>query len=610
MKLNPNVPLQLHDFCEYQKLMWRHLRWPNPDRVAKDIARTIQTGPRRMVVCAYREATKTATTVAFGGFTHLHDVEAKELIASGSGTFSDLIANWMWSLLNEFPILRHLCPVGEQRKSMRQFDIAGALPSKEPSVVSIGIEGQATGRRADIIILDDVETPQNTETEHLRAKLRERIIEFDNILRNNEHSRFLVLGTPHSEESVYPRLEERGFKIFYWPQRYPTPEYAEYLGDRLAPMLREELERDPSLGMGGGIDGNLGKPTNPERFPEHKCCEKELQVGARQYRLQYLLDPRMTDEVLRPLRLKNWIVMDVDLEMGPMKATYSSDSKDTWQDLPCVGFSTDRYQRPADVTEIKPYLGRVMMIDPAGQGLDEMAWMVTAGLNSQIFVIDWGGVFGGPTEGNILELAKAAVRNRVNLVRIEDNFGDGTIQYLLLPVLKRLADEVGLTVGVECEPAHKKKEVRIVEWVEPMMSSHRMIVNKEALIREYQERRPGIGHEDRLKFMLAFQVSRFHSKAKDGGLEHDDRLDVLASSCHYWNETMGLDQAKQILRQRRKDAQSRSDSQRSQMGLGKGRNSLVISSHYGIQPTRQQTRGASSPNAPRIKTGRTIRFSR
>ena len=56
------------------------------------------------------------------------------------------------------PLLKHLQPKDNQRQSKVSFDVAPALAIHAPSVKSMGITGQLTGSRADLIIADDVES--------------------------------------------------------------------------------------------------------------------------------------------------------------------------------------------------------------------------------------------------------------------------------------------------------------------------------------------------------------------------------------------------------------------------------------------------------------------
>ena len=63
------------------------------------------------------------------------------------------------------PILKHLVPKDNQRHSKVSFDVAPALASHAPSVKSMGITGQFTGSRVDLIIADDVESANNSQTQ-------------------------------------------------------------------------------------------------------------------------------------------------------------------------------------------------------------------------------------------------------------------------------------------------------------------------------------------------------------------------------------------------------------------------------------------------------------
>ncbi|MFK9938776.1 DNA maturase B, partial [Klebsiella pneumoniae] len=61
---------------------------------------------------------------------------------------------------------------------MISFDVGPAKPDHSPSVKSVGITGQLTGSRADIIIADDVEIPGNPATQGAREKLWTLVQEF------------------------------------------------------------------------------------------------------------------------------------------------------------------------------------------------------------------------------------------------------------------------------------------------------------------------------------------------------------------------------------------------------------------------------------------------
>ena len=102
------------------------------------------------------------------------------------------------------PICRHLIAKEGQRWSKIAFDVAPAKASGSASVKSVGISGQITGSRADIIIADDIEVPNNSMTQMMREKLSEAVKEFDAVLKPD--GRILYLGTPQNEMSIYNTL--------------------------------------------------------------------------------------------------------------------------------------------------------------------------------------------------------------------------------------------------------------------------------------------------------------------------------------------------------------------------------------------------------------------
>lgn len=540
---HPPLHPKLHDFRNFQYLVWKHLHWPEPDPIASDMAREIQQGPQRMLVMAYREATKSATTVAYCLWQLLVDPETKILIVSAGASFSKNLATWMWQLLNEMEVLHHLIPTDDQRASKIEFDVWGIAPSKEPSVACVGVNGQATGRRADVIVLDDVETPKNTETPYLRIKLQDRVVEYDNILRKNKYARFLVLGTPHTEESVYRTFEHRGFKVYVWPQRFPEPDYQQFLGSRLAPMLAKQLDEKPDLGTGGGEAKDQGQPTNPGRFSEEACREQEKRVGRSQYRLQYQLDTRLSDANRYPLKCKDIPVFELDGDLAPQKVVCMA-SADNDTGLPCVGFNGDRFYRPFQVMELKPYIGKVLAIDPAGMGGDEVGFAVVGSLNSQLFLLEAGGLEGGYADENLEKLAKIAVRWKVDVVRFEDNFGDGMMARLFQPVLLAAAEKAKLQIGIISEKVTEAKERRIIKVLEPILNQHRLIVNRTVVEKDYRERRAGISESQALHYQLFYQLTRLTHEV--GCLRYDDRVDALYMAVKHWENTMSGDIDKQI----------------------------------------------------------------
>lgn len=454
---------------------------------------------------------------------------------SASKERADQFTTFTLRLIKEMPLLQHLTPRADQRESKIAFDVAPAAPDHAPSVKSVGVMGQMAGSRADIIIGDDVEVPNNSETPAMRDKLSERVKEFDAILKPG--GRVVYLGTPQTEESLYNKLGDRGYSIRIWPARYPSRAQLGNYGDRLAPELALALENGVVVG---------GQPVDPLRFDDGDLIERELSYGRSGFALQFMLDTRLSDADRHPLKLADLIVMDCDVEGAPEKIVWASSPELAWTDLPLVGFDGDRYYRPFDFARddrsgaIKraKYDTVVMAIDPAGRGQDETAFAVVGVLNSYIHVLAAGGFSDGYDEVTLEALVDTAKRYKVREIVVEPNFGDGMFQALLTPYLVR---QYPCTV-VE-RRATGQKETRIINTLEPVMNQHRLVVDRKVIDHDYNSvsNRP---LERAKEYRLFYQLSRI-TKEK-GSLGQDDRLDALALAVAHVVDHMGLDADKKM----------------------------------------------------------------
>ena len=177
------VPNELKDFRNFLYLTWKHLNLPDPTPTQYDIAEYVDNGPRRCCIQAFRGVGKSWITSAYVCHQLLLNPSMNILVVSASKTRSDDFSTFTLRLINEMPILKHLIPREEQRSSKIAFDVGPAPAAHAPSVKSVGITGQLTGSRADLIVADDVESLNNSLTQVMRDKIQETIKEFDAVLK-------------------------------------------------------------------------------------------------------------------------------------------------------------------------------------------------------------------------------------------------------------------------------------------------------------------------------------------------------------------------------------------------------------------------------------------
>ena len=515
---------ELKDFRNFLYLCWKQLNLPDPTPVQYDIADYVQNGPKRRVIQAFRGVGKSWITSAYVCHQLLMDPSKNILVVSASKQRSDDFSTFTLRLIHEMSILEHLKPREDQRNSKVAFDVGPAPASHAPSVVSKGITSQITGSRADLIIADDVESLNNSATQMMRDKLLETIKEFDAVLK--PEGEILYLGTPQTEMTIYSALSERGYKTRIWPARIPSESQKNRMGSTLAPLVQALTE-------------DSGTPVDPQRFNNEDLMEREASYGRTGFALQFMLDATLSDQNRYPLKLSDLLVMSISGDEGPEKVVWAPDRDRVVEDLPCVGLSGDRYYTPFEVSHgWKKFTGSVLAIDPSGRGADETAYAVVKMINGFLFVTDAGGIEGGYEDKALQRLAVIAREQKVNLVLVESNFGDGMFTALLKPVLAKI-----YKVTVEEVRHSTQKERRIIDTLEPVMNQHRLVINRKVIEQDYDSTRH-LPPDKALKYQLFYQMSRI-TRGK-GSLAHDDRLDVLAMGVNYWTEQMSQDADRQI----------------------------------------------------------------
>lgn len=521
---NPNTgnPLK-DDFRNFLFVAWRHLGLPEPTPVQYDFAYALQHGDQRQVLEAYRGAGKSWITSAFVCWLLYNDPDLSILVVSASKLRADDFTTFTLRLIHEMEILQHLIPKRDQRQSKVAFDVGPSRAKHAPSVKSVGITGQLAGSRADIIIADDVEVPNNSLTQAMRDKLAEAIKEFDAILKPGAQSKIIYLGTPQTEMSIYNILPERGYSVRIWPARIPKKSKLPMYGHKLAPFILEMIEN--------GV--KEGTPVDPLRFDELDLQRREASYGRSGFALQFMLDTSLSDAERYPLKLADLIVMDVDTERAPVSVTWGSSYDLVLNDVPNVGFTGDRIYGPMFIDkDWSTYTGSVMTIDPSGRGSDETGYAIVKYLNGKLYVVGCGGLKGGYDASTLETLARLAQRHQVNEVVIESNFGDGMFTELFKPVLHRFwkctVEEIHHT-GM--------KEARLIDVLEPVMNQHKLVMDKSIIENDFKT-------TEEPKYQLFYQMTRL-CKEK-GALGNDDRIEALAMAVHYWVQRMAVDEAQEV----------------------------------------------------------------
>jgi len=513
-----------------------------------DIGQWVAHGPQYRMVQAQRGQAKTTITAAYAVWRLIHDPTTRVLIISAGSDMAVEIANWIIQIINGMPELECLRPdrSAGDRASVTAFDVHYSLkgPEKSASITSIGITSNMQGKRADLLIADDIESQKNSQTAVQRDRIKHLTLDFTSICSTGD---IIWLGTPQSIDSVYNGLPGRGTSIRVWPGRYPTKqEMANYDG-YLAPLIKRRIDADPSLQSGGGMIGDRGQAVDPVLLPEDVLLKKEMDQGKAYFDLQHMLSTKLSDADRFPLKLSDIRFMGFDLEekKAAMELTFFRTDEHIIP-MPAGHDLKDRIYRVAEAKEVGSITGWHMYVDPTGGGAngDELAYGVTGLCAGRVLAADAGGRPGGLGEAAVDWMTEKALKWKPKTIAIEKNYGNGAFAAVWLPKLKAAFDKLHIPhPGIEEVWEAGQKELRIIDVLEPMIGAGKFIMY-EGLIQSDWDQCQHYPMEKRKTYSLLWQMARI-TKDRDS-LIHDDRLDAVAGSARYWVDALSQDTQKAI----------------------------------------------------------------
>ena len=517
------------EFEDFADLGMRFLGYTLTD-MQRDIARYMQYGPRQSMVAAQRGEAKSTLAALFAVWRLIQDWNEWVLIVSGGETQASEVALLVIQLIERWGILCYLRPDRSRgdRTSYEHYDIHCDLRtvSKSPSVACVGITAQLQGKRATLLIPDDIETTNNSLTATNREILLLRSKEFGAICVDGK---ILYLGTPQTKDSIYRTLSTRGYEMRIWPGRIPTLDEEVRYGATLAPYILDLITQGAAR-SGYGVDGTRGQASDPQRYDEDLCIEKELEFGPEGYQLQYMLDTTLSDSMRTRIKLSDAIVAALGTDAAPDTLFYAAAPQNRVQSVPDSVKQEVLYNLAGSGQLMLPYQHKMMIVDPAGNGGDEVAFACGGALNSYIHLFGVGGLQGGLSEENCNVLIDYCEEFGITDIVMEANMGHGTASMVLLNIIAKRK----LThIGVRDIYAKGQKERRIIDTLGPVFRRHKFVLHERAIEMD-TEYLSQYSRDKRNLYSLLFQLSGITYDR--GSLAKDDRADAVA---HLVNELKG-----------------------------------------------------------------------
>jgi hypothetical protein len=412
-----------------------------------------QRGERRagLVLLAFRSSGKSTLVGLFCAWLFARDPDLRVLVLAATHALARKMVRNVKRIVERHPACAGLKPVKTEQWAADQFIVARAAELRDPSMVAKGMLGNMTGSRADVVICDDVEVPNNCDTPAKREDLRERLHEIEYVLVPGGLQ--LYIGTPHAHESIYAEAGQDG--------------HAPFLEgfERLAiPLLDTE-----------------GRSAWPERFSPERIAAIRKRTGPRKFQAQMMLEP--LPEAGGRLDLDRMVPYDGAL-------VYSEANR-----RPVLTLEGKRLVSAScwwDPSYGKPTGDRsvvaVVFVDEDGfYWLHEVAYLKAP---------EAGAANGDDAAHYCRQVAEFAKRNHVQRISIESN-GVGAF---LPGILRRTLAEAQIACSVVAVHTRRSKAARILEAFDARLAArslhaHRAIWSSPFAI-EMREWRPGGGSAD------------------------------------------------------------------------------------------------------------------
>lgn len=542
----------MKNFKNFMHKSWMTWFGNPPTNRMYEVGERLQHGPKKDIVMGFRGLSKSFITVDFAVWTL--DGDPTEIVLALSGSLAGAKGNayLAWSMINGWDWLTHMKPTGQLRQSAQAFDVAGSRMEKCESFTANSLFGDNTGKRASLVLPDDIETPNTSETQGDRDRMRVRYEEIGGAILK-PGGRIKVLGTPQHEQTVYAELaQEKGYGLRIWPVLYPLihrtdpkkDELRKY-GPWLAPSILKEITANPEL---------AGTSTEPTRFPEAEIADRRNEYGLIEFQRQFQLWMDAGTGNATPLKWRDIPVIEIERPDPTRNAPVLVPSRMQWDPSPSnmyadieidsLGGDAHVYAPRLDSRDENFWQepeSKVLIVDPSGGGTDETSWVVLVQHLGLVGLVDANARLEGFSAETMKAIAADAKAWGVHKIVIEKNFGGGMFGELLRPHLF----DAGHPCTIEEEVAGQvQKEVRIVDTLQGVITDHRLWVAADVLRRDFLVEYPEVEQAKRRYYRLSYQLSRI-TKVR-GALAHDDRLDALAT---------GVGKFQGMLRRQREEAQ-------------------------------------------------------
>ena len=243
-------------------------------RIADWLEYSWQRGDKHLLLMVFRSAGKSTLSGLFCAWLLYRDRNLRILVlAADQGLAGKMVRN-VKRIIERHPLCTAMRPKNPDQWASDRFTVKRPLELRDPSMLARGISANLTGSRADVVICDDVEVPNTSDSADKRADLRERLAEISYVLVPGGTQ--LYIGTPHHYYSIYARQARQE------------------IGED-APFLHGFKRLEIPV-----LDAD-GRSAWPERFGEKQLQHMRVHSGPAKFNSQMMLRPtNIADGRLNP----------------------------------------------------------------------------------------------------------------------------------------------------------------------------------------------------------------------------------------------------------------------------------------------------------------------
>lgn len=422
-------------------------------RMAAWLEQKWREGDLHLLLMAFRASGKSTLAGLFAAWLLYMRPELRILVLAADENLARKMVRQVRKILEKHPFTAHLKPDRPDQWSGDRFTVKRRLELRDPSMMAKGVTSNMTGSRADVVICDDVEVPNTSDTAEKRRNLRERLSEISYVLTPGGTQ--IYIGTPHNFHSIYAS-----------EARAELGESAPFLGG----FTRLEI---PLL-------NGSGESAWPEKFDAGAIQRMKTHTGPNKFASQMMLRPvNIAEGRLDPDRLQIYTEpLDYTRELqslflGPVKLVSSS----AWWD---------------------PAFGK-------GQGDCSVLACVFLDDTGQYYLHHLEYIKLGRTEDDeATAQCKIAAQVLKDLYLPSVTIETNGIGKFLPALLRNELARAKAPCAVKEHSASRPKDLRIIEAFDALLAARRLSVHESVLqtpfMTEMREWRPGSsrGHDDGL----------------------------------------------------------------------------------------------------------------